>query len=210
MNRIFSKVVGLTTALTLTFVACGEDITGVTEGDALSSTEVAAVIAALSASFNELDVGAAAPAAAPGLAPVDFSEDFEITVPCEDGTLDVAGSVDGTIDDETLASDVSMEVTWQPNGCVVTDGESMITVDGAPRVELTLDWTSAEQAFTFDGTEVGGFSFTSSDGRSGSCSIDVTFSLTSDTGGFTGTVSGEICGLNADAFQTIGVPNNIS
>ena len=210
MNRIFSKVVGLTTALTLAFVACGEDITGVTEGDVLSSAEVAAVIAALSASYDELDVGSAAPAAAPGLAPVDFSQGFDITVPCEDGTLDVAGSVNGTIDNETLASDVSVEVTWQPNACVVTDGENMITVDGAPRVELTLDWTSAEQAFTFDGTQVGGFSFTSSDGRSGSCAIDVTFSLTSDAGGFTGTVSGEICGLSADAFQTIGVPGNIN
>ena len=104
MHKIFSKVMGLTTALTLTVVACGDDITGVDEGDALTSTEVAAVIAALSASFDEVGVAAGAPAAAPGLAPVSFNENIDITVPCEDGTLDLGGSVDGTIDDETFAS----------------------------------------------------------------------------------------------------------
>jgi hypothetical protein len=209
MHKIFSKFIGVTAALTLTVAACGDDITGINEGDTLSNAEVAAVVAALSASFDSVGVAAGVPAAAPGLAPISFNESFGITVPCEDGTLDVDGSASGTIDDETFASDISMEVTWDPNGCVVTDGTNTITVDGAPRIELTLDWTSAEDVFTFTGTEVGGFSFTSSDGRSGSCALDVTFSLTSDVGGFTGTVSGTICGLSAEGFQTIGVPDAV-
>jgi len=55
----------------------------------------------------------------------------------------------------------------------------------------------------------GGFSFASSDGRSGSCAIDVSFSFVSDgvSVGVT-TVGGTICGLNADTFEAFAVIGN--
>jgi hypothetical protein len=58
---------------------------------------------------------------------------------------------------------------------------------------------------------MGGFSFTSSDGRSGSCAVDVTFSDSMDLGGLVeidapsnATTTGTICGLNASGFPSIG------
>jgi hypothetical protein len=54
-------------------------------------------------------------------------------------------------------------------------------------------------------TETGGFSYTSSDGRSGTCALDdVTFSVATAPTGVERTVTGTIYGLEADIFQTLG------
>ncbi|MCH8130883.1 MAG: hypothetical protein IIC70_13430, partial [Acidobacteria bacterium] len=47
-------------------------------------------------------------------------------------------------------------------------------------------------------------SFTSSDGRSGSCALDVTFSVVTGNTGIDSSVTGMICGLEASTFETLG------
>ena len=201
MRKLSTSFIGLTTAVALTLVACGgDDGTGITSGDALSSAEVAAVIAAFGSSFDSVGVSAAA---APARAAISFNESFDLSVPCESGTLQVSGSISGTVDDVTFDSDITTTVSWDPNACVVSDGTNTFTIDGAPQINLTLDLTSTQDALTLSGTETGGFSFTSSDGRSGSCGLDVTFSILSDSTGITSNVTGTICGLEASSFQTL-------
>lgn len=205
MRTISRNFIGLTIALALTVVACGEDATGVTSGDELTSAEVAVVIAALGSAFDSVGVAAQQVAAAgPALAAINISENFSLSVPCESGTLDVSGSMDGTVDDQTFAMDATLEVSWDPNGCVVSDDINTFTVDGAPRVTVTLDISSSEDIVSISGTETGGFSFTSSDGRSGSCAIDVTFSLVTTATSVDSTITGTICGLQASSFETLG------
>lgn len=205
MRTISRNFIGLTIALALTVVACGEDATGVTSGDGLTSAEVAVVIAALGSAFDSVGVAAQQVAAAgPALAAINISENFSLSVPCESGTLDVSGSMDGTVDDQTFAMDATLEVSWDPNGCVVSDDINTFTVDGAPRVTVTLDISSSEDIVSISGTETGGFSFTSSDGRSGSCAIDVTFSLVTTATSVDSTITGTICGLQASSFETLG------
>ena len=202
MRKVSTSFIGLTTALALTVVACGDDdLTGVDSGSELTSSEVAAVLKAFGSAFKT--AGSAAQAA-PAQAPVSVSETFDVTVPCESGNLVVSGSISGTADAETFISDLTTTVSWDPNACVVGDGTNTFTVDGDPRVELVLDLTSTQVALTLSGAETGGFSFTSSDGRSGTCALDVEFSIATTPTGVEREVTGTICGLEADVFQTLG------
>ncbi len=201
MRKMSTSLIGLTTALTLTVVACGDDATGVTSGDELTSTEVAAVLAALGSAFESVGAGAQAGAAQ---APISVSENFNVSVPCESGTLNVSGSISGTVDDVTFDTDLTTTVRWDPNACVVSDGTNTFTVDGAPYIDLALDLTSTQDLVTVSGTQSGGFSFTTSDGRTGSCSMDVTFSIVTTATSVDATVTGTICGQNASGFETLG------
>ena len=201
MHRMSTSLIGLTTALTLTVVACGDDPTGVTAGDELTSSEVAAVLAALGSAFETIGAGAQAGAAQ---APISVNQNFDVSVPCESGTLDVSGSISGTVDDVTFDTDLTTTVRWDPNACVVSDGTNTFTVDGAPYIDLALDLTSTQDLVTVSGTQSGGFSFTSSDGRTGSCSMDVTFSIVTTATSVDATVTGTICGQNASGFETLG------
>jgi hypothetical protein len=208
MRKVSTSFIGLTTALALAVVACGDDPTGddpdVDSGSELTSTEVAAVLAAFNAAFESAVSGASA---APAQVPEEVDETFDnVSVPCESGNLVVSGSITGIADVETLVSDLTTTVSWDPNACVVGQGTNTFTVDGAPGVELVLHVTSTAQlaALTISGTETGGFSYTSSDGRSGTCGLDVTFSVATADTGVVRTVTGTICGLAADPFQTLG------
>jgi len=205
MRKLSTKFVSLTAALALTAVACGDAITGVDSGDVLTSEEVAAVIAAFGSSFESAGVSTTQGAAGPTQAPISLNQSFDVSAPCESGTFDVSGSVSGSIDDTTFDLDLTMNVQWQPNACVVTDGTNTFTLNGAPRVELALEMTSSQEVVTVSGTETGGFSFTTSDGRTGTCAFDVTFSIVSDGANQTSTVTGTVCGLNASSFETFGI-----
>jgi hypothetical protein len=203
MRNMYRGFIGLTTALCLTLVACGDTLTGVDSGDPLTSAEIAAVVAAFGSSLEQTGVSAA-PAAGPAQAPVSVNTSADVSVPCDQGTFDMSASISGTIDDETFDTDVTMDASWNPIGCQVTDGTSVFTLDGDPRVELHLELTSADGTVTINGTEQGGFSFTADDGRAGSCAFDVTFSIVTTATSVDATVSGSICGINADGFATFG------
>ena len=206
MRKTFTNLIGLATALTLTVVACGDDATG-SSGDELTATEVNAIFAALASAFADVGAGAGAQA---GLAqvPITFDENITLTAPCDlGGNIVLSASFSGSIDDETLASDIKTTITWDPNACKVSDGTNTFTVEGDPNITLVLDivTTGTTEAFTASGTETGGFTYTSSDGRSGGCKIDVTYSIVgNDAGVETIEISGTVCGQDADAFETFG------
>ena len=203
MRRISSGFIGLTTAAVLVIGGCGDDPTGVDSGDQLTSPEVTRLLAALASAFES--AGAAqVPAAGPALAAINFDENFDLSVPCDAGTVDVSGSIGGTIDDETFHSDLTTTVSWEPNGCVVSTETSTFTMDGAPRITLVLDVTITDEVVTVSGTETGGFTYASVDGRTGSCVFDVTYSVVTTGNSVTASTTGTICGLDAESFETLG------
>jgi hypothetical protein len=210
MRIISRSLIGLTTALALTVAACGDSLTGTDAGvEELTDAEVAAFVDVFFGAFDaaEADIDAQEAAAAPAQAPQSFNFSAEVSVPCESGSLDVTGTIAVTFDDVTEHEDGRFEVSINPMGCVVsegtnTSGTSTFTIDGDPRVDIVVEFTVDEDGEHVEGSMDGGFSFESSDGRSGSCAIDVSFSFVSDgvSVGVT-TVSGTICGLNADTFE---------
>jgi len=212
MRRIFSSFVGLTTALALTVTACGDSLTGVDSGEQLTNVEVAAVVDAFFSAFDaaEADADASQAATAPAQAPHSFDFTIDLSVPCESGTFDMSGSFAINFDDETEEEDGRIDVTWQPMDCVVGDGTNTFTLNGDPRVEMVVEFAANAEGETIDGTLNGGFSFESDDMRSGSCAMDVTFHIETDGSvSSISSVSGTVCGLDADTFEAIGNENQI-
>lgn len=208
MHKCASRFNGLVVGITFVLAACGGDPTGTNSGDPLTNTEALAIFEALGATFGSISVGGAPPqpgsttGAAPAAAgPID--ESFEISVPCESGTIQMSGSMSGTVDEQTLATNLTMDITWVPNACAITTGTTTFTISGDPEIRFQGDWALADNLFSLSGTETGGFSFTSSDGRVGSCAIDIAFSSSVNLSTTTeeSTISGTICGLPASGFQ---------
>jgi hypothetical protein len=104
-------------------------------------------------------------------------------------------SVVGSIDDQTGAGDLALDITSSLTDCAVQADESTFTLNTNPALVLAGSFEFADGAlaspsvFTFDG----GFDWTASDGRAGSCVYDVTVTMETD-GAFV--ESGTVCGVS--------------
>ena len=211
MRKSFKSVARLSTGLLL-MAACSGDPTGTNSGDPLTAGEIQALFNELGASFSQINAvpALALQGDAPTWAalqsagdPVSVNVDINQSVPCEQGTISINGSVDGSIDTETFLGTITMDFVWNFNECMVSTETTSFTVNGDPNIALEADFVFGENEFTTSGTEKGGFSFTVSDGRSGSCAIDLAFntSVNTETNAISSTVSGTVCGQSADAFN---------
>ena len=206
-SRILS---GLAVGLMVAIAGCGGDsnLVGVDSGDPLTDTEIQAL-------FNELgqaisSIGAAAqhvvsaqdgPARAPA-GTISINQSIDESAACESGTLGVKGRIEGTVDDETFETDMTMDFALNFNSCMVSTEAGSITLDNPPGIAYELDMDMGQEAYSISGSQKGGFSFTTSDDRMGSCSIDLTFDVSYDSGtGQSNVVSGTVCGRSAEGFQ---------
>lgn len=185
-----------------TFAACGDDGPTGVQGDPLSQEEVQAVFAALSGAFSQVGVPSASPAMdgvpSPSMAPQAVNETFDLTSDCEvSGNVAAVGAVSGTVDDETFDSDLEYQLTITPNACTVSNQENTLVVDGSPSVAISMDMQFSETVFAVSGTYTGGLSYTTSDGRAGSCSINLNFNINANGQ----SVSGQVCGIAGNHFQ---------
>ncbi|UCD24765.1 MAG: hypothetical protein JSW51_02270 [Gemmatimonadota bacterium] len=201
---------GLATSLIVVMAGCGGDgdLVGVDSGDPLSDAEIQTL-------FNELgsaigSIGAAAqqvvsaqdgPMRAPA-GTISVNQSIDESAACESGTLGVKGKVEGTVDDETFETDMIIDFTLNFNSCMVSNETISITLDNPPGIAYYLDMDMGQESYTISGSQKGGFSFTTSDDRMGSCAIDLTFDLSYDAGtGQSNVVSGTVCGRSAADFQ---------
>jgi hypothetical protein len=191
---------------TLSLSACGDSPAGL-EGDPLSEAEIQAVLNALNGTFSSISTSptqSAPSPASPALAETVVDQSFETSVACpEGGSIGASGSLSGTFDDETLASDLRFDLTFAPDGCVVVAPETIITVGGS--IGFVLDMLLDDTQIDMSGSQQGRFSFTTDDARSGSCSIEVSFSTTVDqsTNQVEQSVTGTVCGISASHFQVV-------
>ncbi len=211
MHRISRAVTSL--GLVAFLAACGSDTpTGVNSGDQLTDAEIQALLTALGDVFDQTGGGVVASRQA-GLAaaPADritVEESFDVSVPCQSGSVGVDGSVDGWVDDVTFEAELNMAFNWTFNACLVPTETVTITVSGEdPSIALDMDFVLTEDEISLSGTLDGGFSFTTSDERTGSCLIDVTSSASYNgtTQTATASSSGTVCGVTASRFQTFTV-----
>lgn len=193
----------------LVFGACSDGPTGTNSGDPLEEAEVQALLIALAEAYGGVNtVGAAAPmvsgAPSPAFSAVPIDASFNETVPCNEGNMVIRGSMNGDIDDQTFLGSFDIDIEFDPSACRITSGTSSFTVDGDPHIQLTATFTIGETTFSVEGSETGGIAFTTADGRTGTCAIDLDFSssINSETQAISSTVSGTVCGLNATAFET--------
>ncbi|MDH3207044.1 MAG: hypothetical protein OEO79_10550 [Gemmatimonadota bacterium] len=192
--------------------ACADDPLGVNSGDPLTPEEMQAVFSAISETFSTLSFAPAA-AGGPARAVISVNESFSATAPCDiGGSFAAAGSANGTVDDETFLLDLSFQLRLTPNGCIVATETNTVTLNGAPYVQLSMDFELNETQIVAVGTQTGGIAFTSSDGRSGSCAFEVSFSVTADLEGQSGSssVSGTVCGVSATGLQVFDVGSPVT
>jgi hypothetical protein len=202
----------LLAGVTLLLMSCG-DPTGTTSGDELSDAEVQAILSELAGSLGGIAGVPALARHAPDplgallqVRAVPVKADFDETAPCQEGNIGIKGSVDGDVDQEAQTGSFSFRVTWTINDCVVTVQETDFTVNDDPPIVFDADFTLDENSLYTKGTEKGGFRFTGSDGRQGTCGINMSFeiSVTLSGGAATSKTSGTVCGRNADSFIAYG------
>jgi hypothetical protein len=204
MKKHIRIISGLATALSLTLSACGDDPLGVNSGDELSDAEIQALFNQLGEALGDVSPSASIVRAPDGLqlAEISVDQSVSVTAPCQSGTISVDGSVSGTVDDQTFESDLSMGVTVDFAACSFPSNDLTVTVDGQPDITFQADFLLTQESLSVDGSQRGGFSFTTSDGRAGSCAIDIEFDASYTTGSAAvSSVSGTVCGRSAAAFE---------
>jgi hypothetical protein len=203
MQRYQKSMSGLALGLALTMAACGGDPLGVNSGDELSDTEIQAIFNAFSGALDGVDASASRVAPQDGIqmADIDVNQSVNISTGCNlGGEISLSGSVEGTVDDETFASNLEMGIGIQFDACIIASEENTVSVDGDVQFDshIVID----EGAFSVDGSQVGGFDFTTNDGRIGSCAIDIDFSASLSEGtSAQSSVTGTVCGRSASQFE---------
>ena len=103
--------------------------------------------------------------------------------------------------EEAVADTVRLttDSTASPSGCQFSSGGTRFTVDGRPgvRERTIVSFAGLFEAFTLEGSVAGALDW-QSDGRSGSCDIDLTLSEAPDSSGTGSSVAailaGTLCG----------------
>jgi hypothetical protein len=179
--------------LTLVFAACGEDTTGVNSGDLLEADEAFAVFSELQTAVAAALGGVTAPPAVlpAGIMAVPIPES---TGNCPaGGTVTVSGNADDNLDQNGLGT-ITFTLREEINDCGVVHNAVTFTMNGAPRITIDGEVTiGPEFAISGSYNMGGGFSYTSSDGRSGSCALNVGIDFTNLT------VTGTVCGQSVTA-----------
>ncbi len=201
MRTTTSLAAVLTAALCLS--ACGDASTGPEGG--LTKDEAGALASAI----LDLDVNAgltgagsaAVRAGAPAAAPSTFSYHTSGEGPCPlGGTMFADVGLSGTFDDATQQGKLDLTTSSKYHGCVVKTEETgqQFTLDGAPSIDAVLHLeTKPNDTFQLSGSYQGAVAW-QSEGRSGTCHFDLTFSGTvnQETGAGSAKLTGTACGVS--------------
>ena len=191
-----TRLLAALVAVGLTVTACGDDGggTGTTSGDPLTTSEVDAILSEL---FDiGFDVGGQSAAASASATPIPFDESISESAACPGGgSVSLSGNISGSVDDVTFVGNLDMTLTEDISGCVITSGTKKFTVNGDPNITITASMTFTQTSLTGTFTMKGGFKYTSNDGRSGSCGIDMSVNLA------TLDATGNVCGQSASGIN---------
>lgn len=183
----------LTAASLLLLGGCSSD--GPTELlDDLTAEEAELMMEALAQAGGVSIPDAGDPGAGPAAVVVSIDVENEVSCP-QGGSILVTGSFDGDVDEQTGQGEFSLDYTQAHRSCSVTapsTGDDW-TFDGLPDVGVDFDLLVTQDGFFLDGVQSGTVGW-STDGRSGNCTIDVTYSVSGSETSLSGTVSGSVCG----------------
>lgn len=188
----------LLAGLTLLTAACS-DLSGpdqqLTDDEAAFLAEEFASVAldGVTSSMAGSPGTAGAPAYAAAAGPITWERSFTETRPCPaGGTRTTSGTSKGTIDSETHSGTVEVSHTLSMDDCARTRDSVTITVNTDPAIVMagTVIIEAGHRA-SGSFTKTGTFLWTTSDGRSGSCEVNLTITWGADGGH---TVTGTMCG----------------
>lgn len=195
-------------------VACGggDDGTGPggsdDAGEQLTEQEVGEMMDALAAAgaFEPPSAGSgsAPPAGVAAAVPVELDVDNRYDCPAG-GTVRVSGSMSGEVDQDTGAGSFQLTMTQTHEDCVAdSQSGTRFKFNGAPSLDTDMDFdvTSAGD-FTATGTH-GGSLLWETDGRQGTCTVDLTYDVSGSGDSYSGSVSGTVCGVSFSESLDVG------
>lgn len=166
-------------------------------GDVLDAQEAADIAEELlDATFDAMasSTTAGSPLGSAPLKAVPVTFPISHTESCEgSGSISVSGSISGDIDQNGSGS-LSLSITETVTDCRITKNLKEFVVSSDPTLQMTGDFTftngqpSGVQSLSFSGS----FTWTSGDGRSGGCGMNLT--VTFDPTTATGSMTGDVCG----------------
>jgi hypothetical protein len=192
-------------AAVLGVAACGESATDVL-GD-LTQAEAAALAEVVGATLltSAVEVPTEDPEGGPAAAPFSGSGSIDAEAPCAlGGTVSVSGTLSYEGDDETGEVEADLAVTQVHHGCVAESQDgTRFTLTGAPQIAATLSLLVSENTLSMTGSYAGAVGW-ETDGREGTCSIDIEFSI--DMSGESGaaSMSGSVCGADVSHSLNVG------
>lgn len=175
--------------------ACSDDAIGPT-GDQLTREEAAFIAAEVLAS-GELSLDAPEGMVGDvevGKVPFTASRELQITHPCPaGGEVTLRWNADITLDTQAGDLTIDVEGSQDHDACEFTRQAITYVIDGDPNISLRAHMEIADHEPVEHTVNIeGGFRWTSSDDRSGTCPINVE-SIT-DFAAQTRTIQGEVCG----------------
>lgn len=200
--RLLLKSIPLVT-LTALAPGCADTPTDPDAEGTLTETEALALAAQLgleSLVFGRSRSAASAPAAMAGpLATATVSVDYDLTRPCLlGGSVHSSGRINVETDDTTELAVVDITATDVHHGCVFLAGNTRVAVTGDPDVTTTIHVATLadEPLGTQSVNVVGGLQFSTEDGRSGRCDLDLLVAVNADDA--METTRGHLCGFTFD------------
>jgi len=200
-----SMVLGVALALGVT--ACG-DSTGPT-GDRLSRAEALHLTTMVMASSEgvgistSLESSASVSKTAAAGPPTSFSHTHESTHPCPSGgQLAVTLAISGTFDDDTHSLQAELDGSHTHSSCAFPHNDLTLTVTGAPSIgfSASIGAVNGEPSQPFTFSLDGAFRWEASDGRSGTCPLEL--DAVTDFIAGERTVQGVVCGHALDERTT--------
>jgi hypothetical protein len=137
------------------------------------------------------------------LEPVTITQEMEISAPCPNGgTNTLAWTTTVTADDEAGSTVIDIDGTHAPADCAYTHRNIVITVDGDPLMNFDshLSVLNGVPTEPYRANIDGAFNWSTSDGRSGRCTVDyeqvLDFALQRHT------LAGSVCGFTVNQTLT--------
>jgi len=184
--------------------ACSGDSTAPRGG--LTQREATALALQLSGVASAASGGTVAPAiavpqasAAFAVVPSPINLGMQTTVPCpKGGSAKVSVTIAGTIDQATQSLTADVTGSFVPTACAVTADAVTLTLSGPPGLNTATHVSVVNgQPIGLQTLSVtGGFTWASSDGRTGSCTVD--YKATADAASNKATLAGTVCGTVID------------
>jgi hypothetical protein len=184
----------------LALAACGSDNgIGPSSGDELSETEAVEIASAISSVMSAIaDPSAASNASVAGV-PQNISVHVDQTVPCPmGGDTHLSFNMNGTVDEEAQSFSLNLQGSNAPAACAILVQEETVSLTGTPSLTSSahIEVEAGEPVGNWTSGAKGRFAWTSTDGRSGSCSVDYTQSINFDTQSVS--MSGHFCGATIE------------
>ncbi len=198
MSRIRLASLAVTALL---LAACGRDATAPATGSKLAPDEAQALAASMAASVDAY-AGAVPSASLVGtlgagtpFGPITFTKEHACP---KGGSVQPDLTIQGTVDMTAHSLTMDVSGTETPKDCAYPVKSVTITVNGNPNIAITghLAIVAGVPSGAQTYSQKGGFSWKSSDGRSGTCTVDLTSSA--DFSKNLRTVTGTFCGQTID------------